>query len=105
MGIADLFRPKWKHSDAEVRATAVQKLGPEEMEALVAIASNDDDPAVRRIAIKKIDDPEILAKLAQNDPERTLQRMAADKANGILTAKAHTIARVSIIIITSRITS
>ena len=88
MGIADLFRPKWKHSDAEVRATAVQKLGPEEMEALVAIASNDDDPAVRRIAIKKIDDPEILAKLAQNDPERTLQRMAADKANGILTAKA-----------------
>ncbi len=88
MGIVDLFRPKWKHSDAEVRATAVQKLGPEEMEALVGIARDDGDPAVRRIAIKKIEDPLILIELAQSETDKTLQRMAADKANGVLTTRA-----------------
>ena len=56
MGFTDLFRPKWKHSDPEVRAEAVRQLGDDQAALLATIAKSDADARVRRIALKRIDD-------------------------------------------------
>src|SRR6266568_1648528 len=65
MGIIDLFRPKWRHSDAEVRAEAVRALG-----------SNQLDARVRRIAVKRLDDPRVLADIAARDPDEGIRELA-----------------------------
>jgi hypothetical protein len=35
MSFIDLFRPKWRHSDVDIRTEAVRNLGPEQTETLV----------------------------------------------------------------------
>jgi hypothetical protein len=79
MGFVDLFRPKWKHSDAEVRATAVREVGPEQHEILATVARTDPDAAVRRIAIKKLADPSVLAEVAREDADPDLRQMAGQR--------------------------
>ncbi len=83
MGLADLFRPKYKHSDAEIRAAAVRNLGPESEDILADIAHSDRDAAVRRIAIKKLVDPHTLIKIAQQDTDESLRQLAGEKATMI----------------------
>jgi len=50
MGFSDLFKPKWKHSNPDVRADAVRSLGDDEAALLANIARSDADARVRRIA-------------------------------------------------------
>lgn len=88
MGFVDLFRKKWKHSDAEVRAAAVRELAPTDVEVLEGIAQSDKDAGVRRVAIKKLEDPTILARIAREDPDESLRQIAAEKASGILIGAA-----------------
>jgi hypothetical protein len=88
MGLVDLFRPKWKHSDAEVRATAVRELGADEADVIITIAKSDSDAGVRRIAIKKLDDPGVLGEIAVSDPDESLRQIAEEKASSILLSTA-----------------
>ena len=88
MGLADLFRPKWKHSDVEVRASAVRELGSTETEVLRGIATTDVDAGVRRIAIKKLQDPMVLVEVARNEPDESLRQIASERANSLLVARA-----------------
>lgn len=83
MGIADLFRPKYRHSNAEVRAEAVRQLGPEQTDLVVKVAREDSDPSVRRTALVKIDDPDILVELARSESDRALGELARTRASGI----------------------
>jgi hypothetical protein len=81
MGFADLFRPKWRHSKAEVRAQALRGLGADAQEILAQAARSDTDEAVRCIAIGKLNDPEVLAAIARDDasaPGQAAGRRAAD---------------------------
>ena len=64
MGIADLFRPKYRHSNIRVRTEAVRALTRDDAAILEQVARTDRDIGVRRIAIEKIDTPDILAELA-----------------------------------------
>jgi hypothetical protein len=64
MAIGDLFRAKHKHSNPEVRAEAVRQLGAEDRELLVEIARTESDPEIRRLAIERIEDTELLIELA-----------------------------------------
>jgi hypothetical protein len=48
MGIRDLFTPKWRHSDPTVRKSAIKRLT--DRNVLVNIAKNDEDSGVRHIA-------------------------------------------------------
>src|SRR5882724_1253783 len=73
MGIADLFRPKYRHSDPRVRAEAVRALTSDDAATLVQIARTDRDVGVRRLAIERIGTAEVLAEIASADPERSLQ--------------------------------
>lgn len=54
MGFFDLFKPKWEHSNANVRKAAVEKLIDQRI--LEKIAENDDDEDVRKAANIKIKD-------------------------------------------------
>lgn len=89
MGFLDLFRPKWKHSDPNVRLEAIKDLSADEdLPRLVQVARHDRDVRVRRIAIKKIDDPELLLEVAQAEPDEDLRRDALDKASERMLAAA-----------------
>lgn len=89
MGFLDLFRPKWKHSDPNVRLEAIKDLSADDdLPRLVQVARHDRDVRVRRIAIKKIDDPDLLLEVAQAEPDEDLRRDALDKASDRMLAGA-----------------
>ncbi|MBI5479448.1 MAG: DUF349 domain-containing protein [Deltaproteobacteria bacterium] len=77
MGLFDLFRPKWKHSDAEVRARAVRLLDDDAI--LAQVAQGDPDDRVRKVAIKRLLDTEVLAAVAKDDADEGVRRAAQDK--------------------------
>lgn len=89
MGLLDLFRPKWKHSDANVRAEAVREFSSEDdWERLTQVARHDRDVRVRRIALKKLDDPALLWELAEKDADEALRKEAAQRASDLLVSQA-----------------
>src|SRR5215470_15602238 len=63
MGIADLFRPKYRHSDVRVRTEAVRALTADDAAILVQIARTDSDTGVRRLAIERIATADVLADI------------------------------------------
>jgi hypothetical protein len=84
VSLLDRFRPKWQHSDTEVRLAAVRQLGKADFELLGAVAQSDEDPRVRRIAVKKLDDPKLLLEIGKNDADEGLRTFASERACGIL---------------------
>ena len=92
MGIADLFRPKYRHSDVRVRTQAVKALTADDAAILVQVARTDRDIGVRRIAIEPIelggrtvapdDDAEFLRQLredaAQDERIRRMEQELAE---------------------------
>ena len=88
MGIADLFRPKYRHSDVRVRTEAVRALTRDDADLLTQIARTDREPSVRRIAIEKIDEAEVLATISREDAERALRDLAGGRAAEIWTHAA-----------------
>jgi hypothetical protein len=88
MGIGDLFRPKHKHSDAAVRAEAVQSLPEDDVQALLEVAREDEDPTVRALAIQKLTDPAILAELAASERQPGLKQQALARAAEVWVARA-----------------
>jgi hypothetical protein len=83
MALVDLFKPKWKHSDVTVRMNAVRSLDPSETTTLAQIARNDSDEGVRRLAIRRLEDPDVLAELA-GDLDGPLADLAHERASGYL---------------------
>src|SRR5690349_9193100 len=88
MGLADLFRPKHRHSDVRVRSEAVRSLGRDDHSVLEQVARTDRDPAVRKIAIEKLDEPDVLAEIASGDTERSLRDLAGSRAAALWTTVA-----------------
>lgn len=80
MGIADLFRPKYRHSDVKVRAEAVRALTNDDAAILVQVARTDRDIGVRRLAIEKIHEADVLAEIAAAETERSLRDYAGERA-------------------------
>src|SRR6185295_15953703 len=80
MGIADFFRPKYRHSDVRVRTEAVRALTADDAAILVQVARSDRDIGVRRLAIEKIDEADVLADLAGKETERSLRELAGERA-------------------------
>src|SRR5215831_7670170 len=80
MGIADLFRPKHRHSDVRVRVEAVRALTDDDAALLIQIARTDRDSGVRRLAIERIATADVLAEIAAAEPERALRDLAGSRA-------------------------
>jgi len=88
MGLLDLFRPRWKHSDAAVRMEAVKDLTPDDIVELGQVAKRDKDVRVRRLALKKISDLSLLSEMAENDGDESLRKEAAEKRGALLLSSA-----------------
>ncbi len=65
MGIADLFRPNWKHSNPRVRATAIKSLDVDQVATLLEVADTDPDEELRLLALERIQDAEALEHYAE----------------------------------------
>jgi hypothetical protein len=80
MSLLDRLRPKWQSADTEVRAQAVRDLPKEEADLLAAVAQQDPDPRVRRIAVKKLESPRLLLSIADTDGDESLRSFARKRA-------------------------
>jgi tetratricopeptide (TPR) repeat protein len=74
MALSDLFRPKWKHSNASVRARAVASLSDEKI--LANLATSDDDDDVRVAALAKVHDQQVLGAILENERSPHLRSAA-----------------------------
>lgn len=85
MGILEKLRPqpRWKHADPAVRAAAVYDLGPEDTEALHALAREDGEARVRRAAVTRIDEVALLGEIARTDPDDDVKAEAVRGLAGI----------------------
>jgi len=88
MSLLDRLRPKWQSTDAEVRAQAVRELPKSEVDLLTAVAQQDPDPRVRRIALKKLESPRLLLSIAEQDGDQALRSFARKRARQLLVAIA-----------------
>jgi len=80
MSLLDRLRPKWQSTDSEVRAQAVRELPKGEVDLLTALAQQDPDPRVRRIALKKLESPRLLLEIAETDGDESLRSFARKRA-------------------------
>src|SRR3954451_13360021 len=85
MGILEKLRPtpRWKHADPSVRAAAVYDIGPDEGDALRTLAREDADARVRRAAVARLDEVEVLADVASSDPDEDVRAEAIRGLAGI----------------------
>jgi hypothetical protein len=85
MSILEKLRPtpRWKHADPSVRAAAVYEIGPEEADALRALAREDADARVRRAAVTRLDDVTVLADIASTDPDEEVRSEAVRGLAGL----------------------
>lgn len=88
MGIADFFRPKHRHSDVRVRTEYVRALGGDDLSTLIDVAQKDTDIGLRRLAIGKIEKPEVLADLLKAETERSLRDLLESRAGELWIARA-----------------
>ena len=82
MGILEKLRPqpRWKHADPGVRSAAVYELGPEESDALLALAREDADSRVRRAAVGRISEVDVLGEIARTDPDEDVRERGDPRA-------------------------
>ena len=81
MGLLDLFRPKWKHSQFDVRLDAVRQLGEDEVATLTEVARRDPEAKIREVAYKRIGDPQLLVDLARDEVDNALRELAGKRAS------------------------
>jgi hypothetical protein len=79
MGLLDKLKPqpRWKHADPTVRLEAVREL--EDAIELAALAEGDPDARVRRAAIARTADPEVLGRIFASDADGEAKDRAADR--------------------------
>jgi hypothetical protein len=78
LGFLDFFRPKWRHSDFDTRAAAVRDLSDDELGPLEEVAKSDPDARIRRIAVKKILNPDVLRRVAGAESDEALRVVALE---------------------------
>ena len=90
MGILEKLRPqpRWKHADPAVRAAAVYDLGPDDHEALKALAREDAEARVRRAAVTRVNEVAVLGDIARTDPDEDVRAEAVRNLAGIADAQA-----------------
>ncbi|MEE4359296.1 MAG: DUF349 domain-containing protein [Desulfococcaceae bacterium] len=83
MALTDFMKPRWKHSNPEIRLKAVQEMKEDENEVLQEIAITDGDPDIRMEAIGKIRDEHFLQDFAASKGDSAVIRAAAARLHYI----------------------
>ena len=76
MVLTRFFKPKWQHSDPEVRREAVQALTSADVDILSRIALEDEAPAVRRQALSQLGDLDSVHRASADDNDRDIRQFA-----------------------------
>jgi uncharacterized protein DUF349 len=94
MSFLDRFKPqpRWKHTDAAVRAAAVAEIpdDPEHRIVIEELAASDPDARVRAAAVDRVGDVALLTRLARSEQDSELRRRLADRLVEIAIAPAAT---------------
>src|ERR1700693_2125152 len=86
MALLDLFRPKWRHSDVEIRLKAVSKI--ENHVLLARIATEDKNVSVCKAAVWRVNDQTLLTKIALEAKAECVRATAAQRVSDqVLLAK------------------
>jgi hypothetical protein len=85
MALLDRFRTQTRHAhqDPAVRLAYVEELPLDERDLLAAMARDDPDPRVRRAAVAKLLDPAPLAVVAGEDADETVRGRAVEMLRDI----------------------
>lgn len=86
MILSRFFKPKWQHPDPEVRKQAVANL-PAADPALRQVARHDDDAGVRRAALERLGDPELLCEIARLDHDETVRVAAGERLRYLMSGR------------------
>lgn len=78
MSLLDLIRPQWKHSNPDIRLSAVQAMGSDQQDVFVSILKNDLSSKVRLVAARKLAILSVLRDL-QKDPDAEIRQIASSK--------------------------
>jgi len=78
-----LFKPKWEHPDPRIRSQALES-GDVPPEVLVKAAREDQDPSVRRCAVERLADLELLASLFVSEPIPDIREAASCRLREVL---------------------
>ncbi|MBA4502403.1 DUF349 domain-containing protein [Marinobacterium marinum] len=84
---ANLFKPKWRHSNPEVRASAVNKLRPDHPEQagiLCQLALNDSSRQVRTQAVCRLSDTASLLLVLQQSDDAEVRNQAGIRVSECL---------------------
>ncbi|HZM52406.1 MAG TPA: DUF349 domain-containing protein, partial [Vicinamibacteria bacterium] len=77
-------RPRWEDPDPKVRAEGVREIPAEEQDRLAQIATSDEDPLVRRAALRRLTSADVLVRIGADDQDAGVR----EKAEGALLALA-----------------
>lgn len=77
-------RPEWEDADGAVRARAVRDLPPDDLDLLLRIAAEDEDPAVRGTAVQRIDDLEALLSIHGAEADPAVRAVACEALRDLL---------------------
>ena len=78
-----LFKPKWEHPDPRMRCQALES-GDVPPEVLAKAAREDQDPTVRRCAVERLSDLELLASLLVSEPLPDIREAANRRQREVL---------------------
>jgi hypothetical protein len=79
MGFLEKLKPlpRWKNADPAIRLEAVREL--DEPLALASLAESDPEAKVRRAAVSRVDDVDVLSRIAGHETDEETRDRAADK--------------------------
>ena len=84
MVLTRFFKPKWQHSDPEVRGQAVQALTSADTDILSRIAFEDEAPAVRRLALRQLGDLDSMHRASAEDNDKDIRQFARTRLSELL---------------------
>ena len=83
--LGNLFKPRWRHRDADVRAQAATALNPaQDGEVLARLAREDDSPRVRATATGALLDLNLLDQLIAGDADAGVRDAASERIMALL---------------------
>ena len=88
MILKDFIKPKWQSRDPETRRRAVEAMAPDEVELLGRLAAEDEAPAVRRAALARVTDPELIDRLLNQEADEATRQFAKERLRSLLAGTA-----------------
>jgi exonuclease SbcC len=86
MILSNFIKPKWQHSNPNIRRSVID--GLDDTAILHEIAQNDTAAEVRQAALKKINDLNILDAIAHNDSDKNVQAVAQQRIKQLLCSES-----------------